>query len=82
MVLLGVAVPHQDGQEIGDVGVGRMEVAKAAHDVGFAQSAVADGNGEQGAGVQLSPGHGKVLALTKRTGRIQQARNLARQVTQ
>ena len=49
------------------------EVQERGHDVRFTQSAVTDGHGEQGSGVEQGAGHGEVLALTERTGRREQA---------
>ena len=82
VVLLRITVPHQHRQVVGDVRVGGGEVLERAHDVGLAQAAVADGDGEQLVAIEIGAGHGEVLALAQGTRGRQEAGDRARQVAQ
>ena len=82
VVLLRIAVPHQHRQVVGDVRIRGGEVLERAHDVGLAEAAVADGDGEQLVAIQIGAGHGEMLALAQRTCGRQQARDRAREVAQ
>jgi hypothetical protein len=57
-------------------------VLERAHDVGLAQTAVADGDREQLVAIEVGAGHRKMLALAQGAGGCQQAGNRARQVAQ
>lgn len=82
VVFLGVAVPDEDGQEVGDGGVGRVEVGHTAGDVGFSEATIADRDGEELTRVQKSARHGEMLALTEGTGGIEQAGDEAGKVAE
>jgi hypothetical protein len=59
-----------------------VEVGEAAHDVGFAEASVTDGDGEEEAGVEFGSGHGEVLSLAEGAGWVEESGDLAGEVAE
>jgi len=73
VVFLRVTVPDQDRQEIGDFWIGGVEMLYAAHNIGFTQAAIADGERKKSVRMKQRRRHREVLTLPERPGGRRQA---------